>query len=114
MSLNDVGTYLRDESFSSDIGVVYLHPSKETHWVCYLNENYSDSYGCICPKKLYKFIIKRNGYCLYSEHKIQGLTNKRASFCASYCLYLIYVTKVTGIDTKPAVLNSYYQLLSYY
>ena len=29
-----VGIYLRDGSFSSDIGIVNLHPSKETHWVC--------------------------------------------------------------------------------
>ena len=35
LSLNDVGTYLRDGSFKSDIGIVNLHPSKGTHWVCY-------------------------------------------------------------------------------
>ena len=66
-----VGIYLRDGSFSSDIGIVILHPSKGTHWVCFLNENYFDSYGCVCPKKLSKFFIKRNGYCLYSEYQIQ-------------------------------------------
>ena len=33
-----VGFYLRDEVFSSDIGIVNLHPLKRTHWVCYLNE----------------------------------------------------------------------------
>ena len=63
----DVGIYLRDGLFLSDIGIVNLHPSKGTHWVCYIDENYFDSYGCVCPKKLSKFIIKRNGYCLYSE-----------------------------------------------
>ena len=81
-----VGIYLRDKSFSSNIGVVNLHPSKGTHWVCYLNENYIDSYGCAPPRKLSKFIIKQYGHCLYSEYKIQGLTNERDSFCASYCL----------------------------
>ena len=39
LSLNDVGIYLRDGSFSSDIGIVNLHPSKGTHWVCYIKEN---------------------------------------------------------------------------
>ena len=73
LSLNDVGTYLRDGPFSSDIGFVKLHPSKGTHWVCYINENYFDSYGCTPPKKLSKFIIKRNGYCLYSENQIQKM-----------------------------------------
>ena len=100
-----VGIYLRDGSFSTDMGIVNLHPSKGTHWVCYINENYFDSYGCVCPKKLSKFIIKRNGYCLYSEYQIQ----KNDSYCASYCLYIIYLTKVLGIDFKSAVLNLYYQ-----
>ena len=108
LSLDDVGIYLRDEAFKSDIGVVNLHPSKGTHWVCYINENYFDSYGVVCPKKLSKFIIKRNGICLYSEYQIQ----KNDSYCASCCLYIIYLTKVVGLDFKSAVLNLYYQRLS--
>ena len=89
-----VEIYLRDGSFSTDIGIVILHPSKGTHWVCHKNENYFDSYGCSPPKKLSKYIIKRNGYCLYSEYKIQGLTNKHDSYRGSYCLYVIYLTNV--------------------
>ena len=108
LSLNDVGIYLRDGPFESDIGIVNLHPSRGTHSVCYINENYFDSYGCVCSKKLSKFIIKRNGYCLYSEYQIQ----KNDSYCASYCLYIIYLTKVLGIDFKSAVLNLYYQRFS--
>ena len=108
LSLNDVGIYLRDGFFKSDVGIVNLHPSKGTHWVCYINENYFDSYGVVCPKKLSKFIIKRNGYCLYSEYQIQ----KNDSFCASYCLFKIYLKKIVGIDFKSAVLNLYYQRFS--
>ena len=108
MSLNGVETYLRDGPFKSDFGIVNLHPSKGTHWLCYINENYFDSYDVVCPKKLGKFIIKRNGHCLYSEYQIQ----KNDSFCESYCLYLIYLTKVEGIDFKSAVLNLYYQKIS--
>ena len=74
IGLNNVGIYLRDWPFSSDIGTVNLHPSKCTHWVCYINEIYFASYGCVCPKKLFKFIIKRNGYCLYSEYQKQKMT----------------------------------------
>ena len=107
LSLNGVGIYLRDGPFKSDIGIVNLHPSKGTHWVCYINENYFDSYGVVCPKKLSKSIIKRNGYCLYSEYQIQ----KNDSLCASYCLYILYLTKVLGIDFKSAVLNLYYQMI---
>ena len=108
LSLNDVGIYLRDRPFKSDIGIVNLHPSKGSHWVCYIYENYFESYGVVCPKKLSKFIIKRNKYCLYSEYQIQ----KNDSYCASYCLYIIYLTKVLGIDFKSAVLNLYYQRFS--
>ena len=107
IGLNKVGIYLRDGPFSSDIGIVNLHPSKGTHWVTYINENYFDSYCCVSPKKLSKFIIKRNGYCLYSEYQIQ----KNDSYCASYCLYIIYLTKVLDIDFKIAVLNLYYQMI---
>ena len=81
LSLNDVGIYLRDGPFESDVGIINIHPSKGTHWVSYLNEIYLDSHGCAPPKKLSKFITKRNGYCLYSEYQIQ----KNDSLCASYC-----------------------------
>ena len=107
IGLNNIGIYLRDGPFESDIGIVNLHPSKGTHWVCYINENYFDSYGVVCPKKLSKFIIKQNGYCLYSECQIQ----KNDSYCSSYCLYIIYLTKVLDIDFKSAVLNLYYQMI---
>ena len=111
LSLNDVGIYLKDGPFESDIAIVILRPSKGTHCVCYINEYYFDSYGCVPPEKLSKFIIKRNDHCLYSEYKIQGLTNKRDAYCSSYCLYKFYLTKVLGIDFKPSVLNLYYQLI---
>ena len=78
-----VGIYLRDGPFSTDIGIVNLHPTKGTHWVCYTKENYFDSYGCSPPNRLANFTIKRNGHCLCSEYKIQGLTSKRDRFCAS-------------------------------
>ena len=35
IGLDNVGIYIRDGPFSSDIGIVILHWSKETHWVCY-------------------------------------------------------------------------------
>ena len=107
LSFNDVGIYLRDGPFSSDIGIVNLHQSKGTHWVCYKNEKYFDSLGCSPPQKLSKFIIERNGYCLYSEYQIQ----KSDSYCASYCLYITYLTKVLVVDSKSAVLNLYYQMI---
>ena len=108
LSLNKVGIYLRDGPFESDIGIVNIHLSEGTHWVCYITENYFDSYACVCSKKLAKFIIKRNGYCLYSEYQIQ----KNDSFCARYSLYILYLTKMIGIEFKSAVLNLFYQRFS--
>ena len=107
LSLNAITIFLRDGPFSGDIGIVNLHPSKGTHWVCYINGNSVDSYDCSPPNKLSRFLKKRNGYCLYSEYQIQ----KHDSFCASYCLYLIYLTKIIGIDFRHVVLNLYYQMI---
>ena len=81
-----VAIYLRDGPFSNDIGIVNLHPSKGTHWVCYINENYFDSYGVVYPKKLSKFLLKRKGYCLYSEYQIR----KSDSFVRVFvCTYFV-------------------------
>ena len=56
--------------------------------------------------------MKRNGRYLYSEYKVQGLTNKRISNCAGYCLIKIYLTEVIGRDFKSAVSNLHYQRFS--
>ena len=106
LNLKDVWIYLRDDPFKSDIGIVNIHPFRGIHWLCHINENYFDSYGCAPPEKLSKFIIKRNGYCLYSEYQM----HKNDGFCASYCLYTIFLTKVIGIDFKTVVLKLYYQM----
>ena len=111
LGLSDVGIFLRDGTFSSGIGIVNLHPSKGTHWVAYINENLFDSFGCVCLKKLSKFIKKQIGLCLNSENKIEGLTNKRHSYCGSYFLYLIALTKFLEIVFKTSVLNLYYQII---
>ena len=39
IGVDNVGIYLRDEHFSTDIRLVNLHPLKGTHWVTYINEN---------------------------------------------------------------------------
>ena len=60
IGVDNLRIYLGDGPFSSDIGIVNIHPSKGTHWVVYINENYFDSYDCAPPQKLSEFIIKRN------------------------------------------------------
>ena len=104
MSLSDVGNSLRDGPFSIGFRLVNLHPTKGTPWVKYFNQNYFDSYGYSLPQNPSKFITKRNGDCLFSEYKIQGL-----DFFAAFCLYLMYLTKVLGTDFKSASLDLFYQ-----
>ena len=106
IGLNDVGLYLRDGTFSSDIGVFNIHPSKGTYWVCYINENNFDSSGCVPHRTLSKFIIKRNVYCLYSEYQIQ----KRILSCKLLFVYNL-LDKVIGIDFKSSVFNLYHQMI---
>ena len=103
---------LRDGPFSSDIGIVNLHESEGTQRVAYINESFFGSYGCSLPQKQSKFILKQNGLCLYCEYNIQDVTSKRDSYCAAYCLYRTYLTKITEIDFKSAVLDLYYQTIS--
>ena len=86
LSFNEVGICLRHGLFKSDERVVSLHPSKGTYWFAFINGKYFHGCGCVCPKKLSRFIIKRKGHCLNFGYKIQGLTNKRDSYCARYCL----------------------------
>ena len=99
---NDVGIYMRDDDFNTDIGIVNLHPYKGTHWVCYIKNKYFDSYGCSPPENIKNYIKSKCKSCIYSEYQIQ----KYDSLCASYCLYIIYYT--TLLDFKKAVLLLYY------
>ena len=95
------GIYMRDDKFTTTAGIVNLHPTKGTHWVMFVNEFYFDSYGCPPPLNISKQI--NNG--IYPEYQIQ----KDDSYCAAYCLYVLYLTNIIGF--KNAVLNLYYQTL---
>ena len=33
-----VGIYLRDGNFSPNYGILNLHPTRGTHWVCYIKD----------------------------------------------------------------------------
>ena len=99
MNITKCGIYMRDDKFTTDSGIVNLHPTKGTHWVMYTNKHYFDSYGCPPPLNIMSFINKG----IYSEYQIQ----KDDSHCAVYCLYVLYLTKILGF--KNTVLNLYYQ-----
>ena len=99
LKLNSTGIYMRDVKFTTDSGIVNLHPTKGTHWVMFVTEFYFDSYGCPPPPNKLNHIKKG----IYSEYQIQT----DDSYCAAYCLYVLYLTQIIGF--KNAVLNLYYQ-----
>ena len=38
LKLNSTGIYMRDDKFTTNSGIVNLHPTKGTHWVMYTNK----------------------------------------------------------------------------
>ena len=62
-------------------------------------EFYFDSYGCPPPTDILNHIKKRYLF------RISNLKND--SYCAAYCLYVLYLTQIIGF--KNAVLNLYFQ-----
>ena len=75
-----VGIYLRDGNFSSSYVLLNLHPSKVTHWVCYIDDCCFDSYGCPALKKVLYYIKIKQKKCIYFEYQSQ----KNDSLCGSY------------------------------
>ena len=69
LSLSDVREYSREGPISSDVGIVNLHPSNETHWVGYIIQKCFDSYDCSSPQKLFTFFTERKPHSLYSNKK---------------------------------------------
>ena len=65
----------------------------------FVTEFYFDSYVCPPPTNILNHIKKG----IYPEYQIQ----KNDSYCAPYCLYVLYLTNIIGF--KNAVLNLYYQ-----
>ena len=59
-SLIDIGIYLREGLFKTDIGIGKLHSFQSTHWVLYTHECYFDTNGCWPLQKLSKFFYKTN------------------------------------------------------
>ena len=56
LKLNSTGIYMRDDKFTTDSGIVILHPTKGPHWVIFVTEFYFDSYGCPPPTNILNHI----------------------------------------------------------
>ena len=97
---------MRDDPIFSHSGIINLHPFRGTHWVCFFNEYYFDSYACPPPQNILNYIKSKFGKCIYSTYQIQ----KHDSLCGAYCLYILYLSHIIGF--KKAVLDLYYQILN--
>ena len=95
--------YVRDDIVSANFGIINLHPSRGTHWVCYIGNYCFDSYGCAPPKIILNYIKSRYGNCVYSEYQIQ-----KNNLCGSYCSYILFCMLLYSMNFKTAVLNLYY------
>ena len=99
LKLNSTRIYMRDDQITTTSGIVNLHPTKGKHWVVFSDKFCFDSYGCPPPTN----ILNHINFGIFSEYQIQ----KDDSYCAAFCLFLLYLTQILGF--KNAVLNLYYQ-----
>ena len=102
--VSKTGIYMRDDIFSTNSGIIVLHPTKGTHPVCYIGKYYFGSYGCAPSKNISNYIKSRYRKCVYSEFQIQ----KNKSLCGSYCLYFYYSMFLYSMGFKTTLLNLYY------
>ena len=103
LMINDQQSFDFDIYFKTDIlttkqGIINLS-KKGTHWVCYYNNFYFDSYGVKPPKNIEQQLKP----LIYSTFKIQG-SECNDKKCASYCLYFLYLVNVIQIKEPAAVL----------
>ena len=99
------GVYMRDDKFTTTAGIVNLQPTKGTPWVIFSDKFHFDSFGCPPPLNISNHINTRSAFDngIYSKYQI----HKNDSYCAAYCLNVLYLTQLIGF--KNAVLNLYYQ-----
>ena len=78
-----VGIYLRDGIYSTNYGIVILHPSRGIHWVLYIKDCYFDSYGCPRPKKRLRY--------LKNKQKNVFILNIRFKKMIVFALVIVYI-----------------------
>jgi hypothetical protein len=100
LKIKDFNIYIENERLRTKQGIVNLS-KKGTHWVCYYNNFYFDSYGVKPPKNIERQLKQHSIQPLiYSTFKIQRNDNK----CASYCLYFLYLVNIVHMKEQAAVL----------
>ena len=96
-----MGTHKRDDFFSTKFGIVNLHSTKGTHWICYVGKDYFDSYRCAPPKNILSYIKSKHDKSVLSQYQF----HKKNIPCRSYCLYILFCMFLFSMDFKRNVLN---------
>ena len=95
LKIKDFGIYMRNDTLTTKQGIINLDTKKGTHWVCFYEQYYFDSFGVRPPKNIERQLKPLT----FSTYKIQHMYDE---LCASYCLYILYLIK-TGLTFKEAV-----------
>ncbi len=101
LGIKNFNIYMRDDKLTTKQGIINIHPTRGTHWVCYYNKNYFDSFGVKPPKS----IDKQLGTYIYSTFRIQ---KRNESQCASYCLYVLYLINIEKLPFDEAVIKLWF------
>jgi hypothetical protein len=107
LGVKDFNIYMGNDKLTTKQGIINMHTTKGTHWVCYIINNkqnkYFDSYG----QKPNQNIAKQLKPLIYSTYKIQSIKNDNK--CAAYCLYILYLVNVRHYNFEKACTSLYYQ-----
>ena len=86
IGLKDFSIYTDDQKLKTKCGLINLdEKGKGTHWVCYYENNYFDSFGGPPSENIDRQLSK---IYVYSTYQIQSIEE---ALCAAYCLYILYL-----------------------
>ena len=86
LGLKDFGIYTDNQKLKTKCGLINLdEKGRGTHWVCYYENNYFDSFGGPPSENIDRQLSK---IYVYSTYQIQSIEE---ALCAAYCLYILYL-----------------------
>lgn len=99
---------LPSKPLKNECGIVNLDSNKNsgTHWVCYYNEYYFDSFGLNPPIELQKYLDKT---LIGSSFQVQQFNT---NYCGYLCLYILSCLS-KGFNFEDVVLNLFQEFQHY-
>ena len=100
--------YRRGSKYKTNIAIVNMNPSENTHWIGYINEYWFDSHGCPPPTLITNDNNKRTGKFVLSQETFQG----KDGYCAVFCVKNNCHKKIWNIEFIPAVLHTFFEKMA--